>query len=422
MSDKAEEAMSDNGTLNDHVAATELKTPEASQDGARRKQEASRVLFITYIVAGTCQACFFVYNSLLPYLCKQYGLNPVHLGYMQSTAALIQLLISPMIGRYGDKQGARAVLILSALSTATGHVTMGLATGVPMIIMSRFSTVAQDIRLGAQIMVSDLVEGKERGVAMGKLVLPMSLGMFLGPALGGQLARIFGGQTCLLITCTAPMLCVLVMLKFLPKESKMAPAKHQGAASGVEKKSLRSLVKDKTVLLLVIVKILLAVPLMTFAQNIGVIGMTVLKLTPQYNGLILSYNGVLGMVISGFALGRLSKRLGEDRLFRVAPFLLILGYALLSQMSSVWSLLLVLIPWNLGGAILDNQIVARLTRAAPPSDTGSMVGLNAALFQFSRIVAPLLGGVLIQQFGTPAIGYLGVTVSALLASVVYLGV
>ena len=35
---------------------------------------------------------------------------------------------------------------------------------------------------------------------------------------------------------------------------------------------------------------------MTFAQSIGVIGMTVFKLTPQMNGIILSYNGILGLV------------------------------------------------------------------------------------------------------------------------------
>ena len=42
------------------------------------------------------------------------------------------------------------------------------------------------------MMVSDFVSGKERGVAMGKIMLPMSLGMFIGPALGGQLAKYLG--------------------------------------------------------------------------------------------------------------------------------------------------------------------------------------------------------------------------------------
>ena len=42
------------------------------------------------------------------------------------------------------------------------------------------------------MIVSDLVPGSERGVAMGKLMLPMMIGMLVGPALAGQLAKLMG--------------------------------------------------------------------------------------------------------------------------------------------------------------------------------------------------------------------------------------
>ena len=52
---------------------------------------------------------------------------------------------------------------------------------------------------------------------------------------------------------------------------------------------------------------------------------------------------------------------------------------------------------------------------------GAIIGLNAALFQLARIVAPLLGGVIIHNYGFQYIGYLAGTSSLLLASIVYLG-
>ena len=56
------------------------------------------------------------------------------------------------------------------------------------------------------------------------------------------------------------------------------------------------LVNQEHYFLSLVVLLYTGIPFMTFAQNIGVIGMTVFKLTPQMNGLILSYNGVLGLV------------------------------------------------------------------------------------------------------------------------------
>ena len=43
-----------------------------------------------------------------------------------------------------------------------------------------------------QILVADLVPGKTRSVAMSKLALPAGIGMFVGPALAGQVAKYFG--------------------------------------------------------------------------------------------------------------------------------------------------------------------------------------------------------------------------------------
>ena len=82
------------------------------------------------------------------YLSRNYGIDPVTFGYIQTGASLIQFALSPFIGWYGDKFGARAVLILNAVCTALGHLILGLASGVFGIILSRTAAVGQDIRLG----------------------------------------------------------------------------------------------------------------------------------------------------------------------------------------------------------------------------------------------------------------------------------
>ena len=45
---------------------------------------------------------------------------------------------------------------------------------------------------GAMMTVTDLVPSSERGVALGRIMVPMSLGMILGPLIGGYLTQKIG--------------------------------------------------------------------------------------------------------------------------------------------------------------------------------------------------------------------------------------
>ena len=40
--------------------------------------------------------------------------------------------------------------------------------------------------------ITDLVAEKDRGRYMGKIMIPMSVGMIVGPTLGGTLSKYFG--------------------------------------------------------------------------------------------------------------------------------------------------------------------------------------------------------------------------------------
>ena len=44
----------------------------------------------------------------------------------------------------------------------------------------------------SQMAITDLVAEKDRGRYMGKIMIPMSVGMIVGPTLGGTLSKYFG--------------------------------------------------------------------------------------------------------------------------------------------------------------------------------------------------------------------------------------
>ena len=159
-----------------------------------------------------------------------------------------------------------------------------------------------------------------------------------------------------------------------------------------------------------------ALPGMIFMMNFQLAGINFFNLTPQGNGMVVSCLGVFNMLNNWVIIGFLSKRFHADQLIRWTPVLSVLTYFSLSQTTQVWQLIMVLYPINLSYALMENQIMTRLTKSVDAKDSSTMVGIATALFYVSRTMSPTVGGVLMNKYGWSAIGQLGFAVSIIMAS------
>ena len=75
-------------------------------------------------------------------------MDPVTFSFFMSVFAFLTLLSSPILGRIADVFGSRTVLILSMLSASAAHFTMGTATGIPMLLISRSVSLLMDVMPG----------------------------------------------------------------------------------------------------------------------------------------------------------------------------------------------------------------------------------------------------------------------------------
>jgi DHA1 family tetracycline resistance protein-like MFS transporter len=87
----------------------------------------------------------------------------------------------------------------------------------------------------------------------------------------------------------------------------------------------------------------------------------------------------------------------------------LLGWALAP---SVLALLIVLIPTSFSGGILNTLLSSTLTKSVAPQEIGGILGLSASVESSTRILAPALGGFLLQQVGTWAPGAAGALIMA----------
>jgi DHA1 family tetracycline resistance protein-like MFS transporter len=144
------------------------------------------------------------------------------------------------------------------------------------------------------------------------------------------------------------------------------------------------------------------------------------NLTAAHTGYVLTYVGVLSVFVQGFLVGRLTNRFREDLLITVSVVLMGVSLASWALVPSVLLLLVILAPIAISGGLLNTLLSSTLTKAVEPQEIGGILGLSASIESSTRIIAPILGGALLQQIGTWAPGAFSAVVMAGLSIFVFM--
>jgi MFS family permease len=84
----------------------------------------------------------------------------------------------------------------------------------------------------------------------------------------------------------------------------------------------------------------------------------------------------------------------------------LLGWALTP---SIPVLLIILAPTALSGGVLNTVLSSALTKAVKTQEIGGILGLSASIESATRVLAPTLGGFLMERLGTWSPGAFGAT-------------
>jgi DHA1 family tetracycline resistance protein-like MFS transporter len=121
-----------------------------------------------------------------------------------------------------------------------------------------------------------------------------------------------------------------------------------------------------------------------------------LNLPVLETSLVLAYVGLLAVFVQGFAIGRLSKRYTDRQLMLSSAVAMAVGFALWAFVPNLWTLLIVLIPLSFGGGILNTVINSSLSKSVYPEEIGGTLGISASIESLTRVISPVLGGLLLQ--------------------------
>ncbi|KAL3889099.1 hypothetical protein ACJMK2_001455 [Sinanodonta woodiana] len=379
------------------------------------------VILVTHINIFLYASCFWIQTGTLPYLSKKLGVNPTMFGYLQTTFAVVQLAGGPLFGRFGDIFGGRAAMTLAFSASALTYLLLSLSSTIPLLFLSRLPSIFMHAMQGGQMIVTDLGEEGKRADSLGKLGLSYGVGMVVGPAVGGLITKHLGEEASAFTAFLGSILSILLVLKFIPIYKKK-PHQSDENSSSIGVFSLRkwlSLVMAPGAFMLLAIRMASGVPIGVFESMFQVVALETFKLPPDQNGYIMSYIGILTMIVQGLGVGVLLKKFSENSILKWASFVLIWSYLMLSYVTNVWQLYLVMAPLVTGLASQNIVISSALTKTVEHTDTGAMLGLNMAVNSLIRTMSPTVGGIMLSSYGFPIFGYFGFGISILVTSVLF---
>jgi len=345
---------------------------------------------------------------LLPYYAEAFGATLTVIGLLGTTNALAQLIAAPVIGRLSDRYGRRPLLIFSIAGTVLSFLLLGLARSVPMLFLSRVldGLLGGNIAL-ARAYITDVTDEKSRARGLGIIGAAFGLGFIIGPAMGGFLSR-FGYNVPAFVASGLSLLNLIAVLLWLPES--LSPERQslmrQSPRTAFTFKALRTALQRPCSGPLLHIQLLYSLAFTLFQSNFAVFVKTRLGLTAQNTSFVLTYVGVLSVLVQGFAIGKLTQRFSERALMMAGIVGLAIALTAWAFVPNVGLLLAVLAPLALSGGVLGVMLTSQLTQSVTREEVGGTLGLSASLRTLAQIVAPGLGGLLLDNVSTWSVGVL----------------
>lgn len=331
---------------------------------------------------------------LLPFYAEKLGASPFQVGWLIGAYAACQLVSGPLLGRLSDSTGRKPLLLVSQAGTFIGFIITAFAPNLIVLFLARMidGATAGNLSL-AQAYISDITKPEDRAKSFGVIGIAFGIGFLIGPAVSGILAK-SDYRYPVYMAAGLSALSILATSVLLPKAE---PAKRDGGrlsliAWGEYVKYFR----DPVLATRLWQFLFFIFGFSMFTSGFPLFAERRLSFGPEQTGFVYAWAGFLGILTQGPALGKLVKKFGEEALNRVGFAAYAVGYTLLGLSYSIPMLAVAATVTAFGGFVRPT-LTSLITKAAPRSEQGSVLGLQQSLTSVAQIAAPPFAGILIQH-------------------------
>lgn len=337
---------------------------------------------------------FGIVIPLLPFYAQSFDAAPWQIALIFSAFPIGSFFGEPFWGRLSDRLGRKPLL----LSTVTGNMCCYLALAFAPDVSTAFlirliGGAASGNGAVMQGYIADVTPPSLRARRMAWIGAAASLGLVVGPSIGGVFAQTHAGpagfRVPLLIAAAFSATALLALFLFIrePRVGKRELPPHQSRLA-----ALGEVTRHPVIGRLMLLTFLVGFAFTGIESVFGLWGEARFGWGPKQIGWCFAAAGAVSAVTQFFLTGPLSERFGEARVLAGGMALTVIGCLGQTQCTGLAMTTALMALTALGQSVSWPNVGALISRNADPAKQGQVLGLNNATGALARFVGPLSAG------------------------------
>ena len=342
----------------------------------------------------------------------------LHVTLLTGVYSLMQLVFAPLWGHWSDRVGRRPLILIGIAGYVVAQVMFGLSSSLWLLYAARIvgGILSSATLPASSAYVVDMTTKEERGRGMAWLGTAASLGVVVGPALGGLMSKrdwhfnwsaghfkMDGFSTPFFAAALLGLVTLIAAWFWLPEsmpktsEQEVNPKKDMSEDAKTDWRTLL-----KTLFPLLALTLAGQFALTMFEGTFALFAQKKFDFGPAEVGYVFVVCGLVMTVFQAGAVGFLAGKVSEMIQIGAGFALMGTGIALLATAQTKFFVFAFVALLSLGMAFIAPNLSTLVSKRGGDGQAGASLGIQNAANSLGQAVGPLLGGVLfIWQINAP---------------------
>lgn len=339
-------------------------------------------LFIAFLGIG-------LVIPVTPTIMNELNLSGSVVGYMVAAFAIMQLLVSPIAGRWVDQFGRKRMIVIGLLIFSLSELLFGFGQHVATLFVSRMlgGVSAAFIMPAITAFIADITTLKTRPKALGYMSAAISTGFIIGPGIGGFLAEVGTRVPFFFASGFALLAAILSIITLREPERNPENIEPEGTKSGFKR------IFAPMYFIAFMIILICSFGLASFESLFSLFADHKFEFTPKDIAIMITGGALIGAIAQVALFDQLTKWFGEIRLIRYSLILSTVLVFLMTIVNSYFTILLVTWTVFIGFDLMRPAVTTYLSSIAG-NEQGFVGGMNSMFTSLGNVFGPIIGGIL----------------------------
>lgn len=179
---------------------------------------------VAVYLVGTAE---FMLSAILSPLANVFHVQPDQIAWLISAYALAYTLAAPIIGFLSDRIDKRKIVLMALLLLSLDSLVIIFAPNLLIALVLRGVDGLASAALVPVIfaLIADVMSESKQAVAMGSIMMGMTVGIITGPIIAGALVQYFTWYAPFIYTAVGCLVVFIIALFMLPHSQKVTSKK-----------------------------------------------------------------------------------------------------------------------------------------------------------------------------------------------------